>query len=53
MTTTVSHSAKIAAHDVHQSLGRHILADGLPIILDLEQSHGSYLFDSIRAVVIQ
>jgi L-lysine 6-transaminase len=48
MTTTVSHSATIAASDVHESLGRHILADGLPMILDLERSHGAYFFDSIR-----
>lgn len=28
---------------IHDRLGRHILADGLPIVMDLEKSHGSYL----------
>lgn len=33
-------------HDVHARLGKHILADGLPLVMDLESSHGSYLVDS-------
>jgi len=48
MTTTVSHSASIAPGDVHEALGNHILADGLPFILDLQKSHGAYLYDSVR-----
>ncbi|MDH3404170.1 MAG: L-lysine 6-transaminase [Acidobacteriota bacterium] len=48
MTTTVSRSARIAPQEVHASLRRHILADGLPIILDLERSSGAYLYDSLR-----
>ena len=48
MTTTVSSSASIAADQVHQALGRHILADGLPMILDLERCEGAYLYDSLR-----
>ncbi|MCZ6727953.1 MAG: L-lysine 6-transaminase [Acidobacteria bacterium] len=48
MTTTVFHSAPPAASKVRQALGRHILADGLPMVMDLERSHGSYMFDSIR-----
>jgi len=48
MTTTVSQSAHVAPSDVHSLLDRHILADGMPMVLDLEQSHGSYLFDSLR-----
>ncbi len=31
--------------DLHQSLAKHILADGLPIVLDIEQSKGSYIKD--------
>lgn len=31
--------------EIHQRLGKHILADGLPVVIDLEQSHGSYVVD--------
>lgn len=31
---------------LHQELAKHILADGLPIALDFEKSHGSYIADS-------
>lgn len=31
--------------DVHERLGKHILADGYPIVMDLEKSHGSYIAD--------
>lgn len=30
---------------VHERLGKHILADGYPIIMDIEKSHGSYIVD--------
>jgi L-lysine 6-transaminase len=48
MTTTVSRPDSIAATEVHESLGRHILADGLPMVLDLARCEGSYLYDSLR-----
>ncbi len=48
MTTTVSHSASMAPADVRERLSQHILADGLPIVIDLEKSAGSYLWDSVR-----
>lgn len=32
--------------DVHQRLSKHILADGYPIVIDLERSHGSYIVDT-------
>lgn len=32
--------------DVHQRLSKHILADGYPIVIDLEGSHGSYIVDT-------
>jgi len=48
MSTMVSQSAHVAPSDVHSLLDRHILADGMPVVLDLEKSHGSYLFDSLR-----
>ncbi|SMG34119.1 L-lysine 6-transaminase [Sphingobacterium psychroaquaticum] len=31
--------------ELHKQLSKHILADGLPIELDLENSHGSYIKD--------
>lgn len=31
---------------VHEVLKRHMLADGLPIVFDLERSHGSWLVDA-------
>ena len=31
--------------ETHQKLARHILADGLPVVMDLEKSHGSYIVD--------
>ena len=46
-TTTLS-TAHIAPKEVHELLDKHILADGLPMVLDLEKSHGAYLYDSIR-----
>ena len=31
---------------VHETLKRHQLADGFPMVLDLDKSHGSWLFDA-------
>lgn len=36
----------IAPQDVRETLARHILADGLDLVLDLEHSHGVWLYDS-------
>ena len=30
---------------VHERLAKHILADGYPIVMDMEKSHGSYVVD--------
>jgi len=30
---------------VHERLGKHILADGYPIVMDIEKSHDSYIVD--------
>lgn len=30
---------------VHERLGKHILADGYPMVMDIEKSHGSYIVD--------
>ncbi|MEM1055471.1 MAG: L-lysine 6-transaminase [Bacteroidota bacterium] len=34
------------AHDVHEILDRHILADGYKMVLDMERSHGIHLHDA-------
>ncbi len=39
--------SRIAPKDVHSVIGRHMLADGLEPIADLEKSHGSYIHDPI------
>jgi L-lysine 6-transaminase len=36
----------IDAHLVHETLRKHQLADGLPLVLDLDRSHGCWLFDA-------
>jgi L-lysine 6-transaminase len=36
----------ITAADVHRTLGRHMLADGYDIVLDLEKSRGRRLWDA-------
>jgi L-lysine 6-transaminase len=41
-----SHSGSIGPDDVHQVLGRSILADGMDLVLDLEDSRGCYLVDA-------
>lgn len=38
---------RIQPEDVHDVLGRSILADGDPYVLDLERSHGSWMVDAI------
>jgi L-lysine 6-transaminase len=35
----------VAPTDVHKSLGRHMLVDGFPFVLDMDRSHGAYLID--------
>jgi L-lysine 6-transaminase len=44
MTTTVP--PILAPSDVHRALGRHLLVDGLELVLDLEASQGSRLVDA-------
>ncbi|HUO85607.1 MAG TPA: L-lysine 6-transaminase [Thermoanaerobaculia bacterium] len=36
----------IQPSEVHEVLSRHMLADGLDIVMDLEKSRGSWLFDA-------
>ena len=36
----------IAPDDVHTTLARHMLVDGLDLVVDLQRSQGSYIHDS-------
>ncbi|SMC84370.1 L-lysine 6-transaminase [Moheibacter sediminis] len=36
---------EVATQTVHDRLGKHILADGYPMVMDIEKSHGSYIVD--------
>ena len=36
----------VSPAEVHETLRRHIFADGYDIVLDLERSQGSYLYDA-------
>ncbi len=40
-------TARIVAAEVRATLSRHMLADGLPMVLDLDRSHGSWLHDGL------
>ncbi|MFC1480635.1 L-lysine 6-transaminase [Candidatus Neomarinimicrobiota bacterium] len=40
-------TANITANKVHDTLGKHILADGLPVVIDLEKSKGSTIIDGV------
>ena len=46
MTVTVERAAAVTPADVHALLARHLLVDGFDLVLDLEQSRGSYLVDA-------
>lgn len=37
----------VAPEDVRRVLGRHILTDGLEVVIDLEKSHGSWIVDAV------
>jgi L-lysine 6-transaminase len=37
---------RVEASQVHEVLGRYMLADGMPLVLDLEKSHGSIIHDA-------
>lgn len=39
---------KIEPADVHGTLGKYMLVDGYPIVLDLDKSEGSWVYDSLN-----
>lgn len=48
MTTTEIRETRLTPNEVHEHLAQHILADGLPMVLDLEKSLGSRIHDSLE-----
>jgi L-lysine 6-transaminase len=53
MTTTtipagIVPSLRVDPADVHDVLKKHLLVDGYHLVLDLERSHGPFLWDSVR-----
>ncbi len=44
--TTTTSSVKVTPDKVHETLARHMLADGFDFVLDLDKSEGVYLYDS-------
>ncbi|MDT5219051.1 MAG: L-lysine 6-transaminase, partial [Mycobacterium sp.] len=45
MTVTCAAPVRLTAAEVHTSIGRHLLADGYDLVLDLDRSRGSVLVD--------
>jgi L-lysine 6-transaminase len=48
MPTTVPASVHIPPSAVHDALKRHILVDGYHLVMDLDKSHGAFIFDNER-----
>ena len=48
ITTTLSQRLTIAPEQVHETLSNHMLADGYDIVMDLDHSQGSWLYDAKR-----
>jgi L-lysine 6-transaminase len=48
MSIATATSLRVAPSEVHGTLRQHMLADGFGLVLDLERSHGSWLYDSLR-----
>ncbi len=44
---TVHEHVHVAPREVHPTIGRHMLADGFEIVLDLRKSHGVWLHDAL------
>ena len=44
---TTKNSVAIKPSEVHAALNRHMLADGFNLVIDLQKSHGSYIYDSL------
>ena len=42
----MSSGTKISPQNVHESISRYLLGDVFPFVLDIDRSHGNYLWDS-------
>ncbi len=42
----MTHNVHITPDNVHSTLGKHILTDGMSMVLDLDKSKGPYIFDA-------
>jgi L-lysine 6-transaminase len=47
MTTAELRTERLAPDDVHSTLKRHMLVDGLPYVMDLDKCHGAWLVDGL------
>ena len=48
ITSITDRRIHVQPSDVHAVLSRHMLADGYEIVMDLQKSHGSWVFDARR-----
>ena len=48
MSSNTQLLSRIEPAQVHDLLAEHILADGYKVVLDLEKSHGAWLYDGLR-----
>ncbi|MBZ0112086.1 MAG: L-lysine 6-transaminase [Thermoanaerobaculia bacterium] len=48
MSTTTDRTVHVAPKEVHEVLSRHMLADGFPLVLDMQKSHGAWLHDGVK-----
>jgi L-lysine 6-transaminase len=39
-------SVHVNEKDVHNTLSKHMLVDGFHLVMDLEKSHGSWIYDA-------
>src|SRR5512140_3228577 len=45
-------TTEIVPQNVLETLGRHMLVDGYHVVMDLERSHGSFIYDSLHGVEV-
>lgn len=48
MSVTTTNRVRLTPDEVHERLGRHILVDGFKMVMDLERSHGPWVYDARR-----
>src|SRR5580692_1854788 len=46
LTAAAGRAAELTADDVHDTIARHMLADGFELVLDLDRSQGMTLVDA-------